>query len=140
MWQERYLGLMSQRDLPNLGLPSKPMMTERLLKMIAAVHGQEWNASKIGASLGINYQTVNSYLGYLHGNVCQSLLSEFPLNSPDGECGAPTHPPKVSNPKKMESPERQELSRPRADRSVSTVPSIRGRHQMKKPRYLIYAA
>lgn len=80
MWQESYLGLMTQRDLPNLGLPSKPMMTERLLKMIAAVHGQEWNASKIAASLGLNYQTVNSYLGYLHGAFVTRALTPFETN------------------------------------------------------------
>lgn len=80
MWQESYLALMIQRDLPNLGLPSKPMVTERLLKMIAAVHGQEWNASKIGASLGINYQTVNSYLGYLHGAFVTRALTPFDTN------------------------------------------------------------
>ena len=80
IWQESYVSLMTQRDLPNLGLPSKPMVTERLLKMIAAVHAQEWNASKIGASLGINYQTVNSYLGYLHGAFATRALTPFETN------------------------------------------------------------
>jgi len=80
LWQESYVSLMTQRDLPNLGLPSKPMVTERLLKMIAAVHGQEWNASKIGASLGINYQTVNSYLGYLYGAFVTRSLTPFETN------------------------------------------------------------
>lgn len=80
IWEESYVGLMTQRDLPNLGLPSKPMVTERLLKMIAAVHSQEWNASKIGASLGINYQTVNSYLGYLHGAFVTRALTPFETN------------------------------------------------------------
>ncbi len=79
-WQENYVALVTQRDLPNLGLPAKPMVTERLLKMIAAVHGQEWNASKIAASLGINYQTVNSYLGYLHGAFLTRALAPFETN------------------------------------------------------------
>jgi predicted AAA+ superfamily ATPase len=80
LWQENYLRLITQRDLPNLGLPAKPLLTERLLKMIAAVHAQEWNASKIGASLGINYQTVNSYLQYLHGAFLTQALSPFEAN------------------------------------------------------------
>lgn len=79
-WQESYLRLLIQRDLPNLGLPSKPLVTERMLKMIAAVHGQEWNASKIGASLGINYQTVNSYLEYFQGAFLTRALTPFETN------------------------------------------------------------
>jgi hypothetical protein len=33
--------------------------------MLAAVHGNTWNASQIGKSLGISYHTVNSFLEYL---------------------------------------------------------------------------
>jgi predicted AAA+ superfamily ATPase len=80
LWQESYLRLITQRDLPNLGLPAKPMLTERMLKMIAAVHAHEWNASKIGASLGINYQTVNSYLEYLHGAFLTRVLLPYETN------------------------------------------------------------
>ena len=35
--------------------------------MLAAVHGQIWNASQIASSLGVSYATVNSYLDYLEG-------------------------------------------------------------------------
>lgn len=66
-WQQDYLTLLAQRDLPQWGLPAKPQTTDRFLRMIAAVHGQIWNASRIGQSLGLNYQTVNSYLDYLGG-------------------------------------------------------------------------
>lgn len=64
-WQQNYLSLLAQRDLPGWGLASKPIVTERLFAMIAAVHGQLWNASQIGKSLGLSYHTVNSYLQYL---------------------------------------------------------------------------
>lgn len=80
VWQESYLQLLVQRDLPNLGLPARPLVTERMLKMIAAVHAQEWNASKIGASLGLNYQTVNSYLEYFHGAFLTRALTPFDAN------------------------------------------------------------
>jgi len=66
-WQIDYLALLTQRDLPNWGLPAKPQVTDRLMRMLAALHGQLWNASQIGKSLGLSYQTVNSYLGYLEG-------------------------------------------------------------------------
>jgi len=66
-WQNDYLTLLAQRDLPQWGLPAKPLTIQRLLKMIAAVHGQNWNASQIGSSMGLNYQTINSYLDYIQG-------------------------------------------------------------------------
>jgi uncharacterized protein len=66
-WQLDYLTLLAQRDLPVWGLPAKPQVTGRLLRMIAAVHGQIWNASQVGRSLGITYHTVNSYLEFLAG-------------------------------------------------------------------------
>ncbi len=67
VWQHDYLNLLVQRDLPNWGLPAHPGTTHRLLLMLAAAHGQEWNASRIGKSLALSYHTVNSYLDYLEG-------------------------------------------------------------------------
>ncbi len=66
-WQKDYLDLLTQRDLPNWGLSAKPQMMQRLLKMLAAVHGQLWNASQIGQSLGLSYHTVNNYVYFLEG-------------------------------------------------------------------------
>lgn len=67
IWQQDYLAMMTQRDLPAWGLPARPQVSGRLLHMLAAVHGQIWNASTFGQSLGLNYHTVNSYLDYLEG-------------------------------------------------------------------------
>lgn len=66
-WQLDYLAPLAQRDLPTWGLAAKPRTTDRLLRMLAAVHGQTWNESQVGQSLGVSYQTVNSYLDYLEG-------------------------------------------------------------------------
>lgn len=66
-WQRDYLALLTQRDLPSWGLPARPQTTDRLLRMLTAVHGQTWNASQIGQSLGLSYHTVNGYLDYLVG-------------------------------------------------------------------------
>jgi hypothetical protein len=66
-WQRDYIALLTQRDLPNWGLPAKPQVTERLLRMLAAVHGQIWNASQVASSLGVSYATVNTYLDHLEG-------------------------------------------------------------------------
>ena len=79
-WQQDYLALLSQRDLPTWGLPSKPQTTDRLVRMLAALHGQVWNASQVGQSLGLSYQTVNSYLDYLAGAFLIRRLQPYQTN------------------------------------------------------------
>jgi predicted AAA+ superfamily ATPase len=58
-------------------LPAKPRATERLFRMIAPQQGGPWNASQIGASLGLSYHTVNSYLGYLESAFLVRALEPF---------------------------------------------------------------
>jgi uncharacterized protein len=48
--------------------------------MLAAVHGQVWNASQIGQSLGLSYHTVNSYLDFLEGAFLIRRLAPFHAN------------------------------------------------------------
>ena len=79
-WQSNYLTLLAQRDLPNWGLPAHAQMTRRLLSMLAANHGREWNASQIGKSLGLSYHTVNHYLDYLEGAFLIRRLPPFYAN------------------------------------------------------------
>ena len=76
-WQQDYLTLLTQRDLPSWGLPASHRTTARLLHMLAAVHGQEWNATQIGKSLALSYHTVNSYLDYLEGAFLVRRLHAF---------------------------------------------------------------
>lgn len=76
-WQLDYLALLTQRDLPNWGLVTQPQRTQRLLHMLAAVHGQTWNASQIGKSMGLSYHTVNSHLDYLEGAFLIRRLRPF---------------------------------------------------------------
>lgn len=66
-WQQDYLDLLVHRDLPAWGLPAHPRATNRLIRMLASMHGQEWNASQIGRSMALSYHTVNRYLDYLEG-------------------------------------------------------------------------
>jgi predicted AAA+ superfamily ATPase len=79
-WQLDYLALLTQRDLPAWGLPARPQTTDRLLRMLAALHGQPWNASRLGQSLGISYHTVNSYLDYLAGAFLVRRLEPYSAN------------------------------------------------------------
>jgi len=79
-WQLDYVALLTQRDLPTWGLPAKPQTTHRLLRMLAALHGQVWNASQVGQSLGLSYHTVNSYLDYLEGAFLIRRLQPYQAN------------------------------------------------------------
>ena len=79
-WQRDYLMLLAQRDLPAWGLPSTPQTTERFFRMLAAVHGQAWNASGLGRSLGLTYHTVNAYLDRLEGAFLIRRLPSFHAN------------------------------------------------------------
>ena len=80
VWQSSYLSLLAQRDLPAWGLPAAPQTTERLLAMLAAVQGQEWNASGIGKGLALSYHTVNGYLDYLEGAFLIRRLPAYHAN------------------------------------------------------------
>jgi predicted AAA+ superfamily ATPase len=79
-WQRDYLDLLTQRDLPAWGLPAKPQVTLRLLKMLAASHGHPWNASQVGQSLGLSYHTVNTYLDFLVGVFLIRRLQPYHAN------------------------------------------------------------
>jgi len=79
-WQLDYLALLTQRDLPTWGLSAKPQTTDRMLRMLAALHGQIWNASQVGQSLGLSYQTVNGYLDYLAGAFLIRRLQPYQSN------------------------------------------------------------
>ncbi len=79
-WQQDYLSLLAQRDLPAWGMPAKPQVTLRLLRMLAASHGQVWNATQIGQGLGLSYHTVQSYTDYLVGAFLIRLLPPYQAN------------------------------------------------------------
>lgn len=79
-WQRDYLTLLAQRDLPAWGLPARPQATERLLRMTAALHGQIWNASQLGQSLGLSYHTVNSHVDFLAGAFLVRQLPAYHAN------------------------------------------------------------
>ena len=79
-WQKDYLSLLAQRDLPQWGLPARPQVIDRFLRMLAAFHGQTWNASQIGQSMGLDHKTVNNYLEYLIGAFLVRQLQPFHRN------------------------------------------------------------
>jgi predicted AAA+ superfamily ATPase len=67
-WREHFMQTFLTRDLPQLGITIPAPQMRRFWMMIAHYHGQSWNASEIGGSLGLSDKTVRSYLDILTGS------------------------------------------------------------------------
>ena len=80
VWQESFLRAMAERDLPAWGLSAKPLLTQRLFRMVAAEQGSILNLSKLGQSLGLSHHTVESYLDHLEGAFLIRRLPPFEAN------------------------------------------------------------
>ena len=79
-WQDSYLKVLIERDLPAWGLPAKAKTTERLIRMLAALHAQTLNASQLGSALALDCKTVAGYCDYLEGAFLIRRLQPFFTN------------------------------------------------------------
>jgi len=61
-WRQRFLRTFLERDLPQLGVAAGAQSMHRFWAMLAHSHGQLWNSSEIGRSMGLADTTVRSYL------------------------------------------------------------------------------
>jgi uncharacterized protein len=61
-WSEGLIRTFLEPDIPQLGVNIPALAIRRFWTMLAHYHGQTWNASEIGRSLGISDKTVRSYL------------------------------------------------------------------------------
>ncbi len=60
-WRLDFIRTFLERDLAQLGIVPRGRRMERFWQMSAHSHGQLLNASKLGGSLGVSYQTIRSY-------------------------------------------------------------------------------
>lgn len=65
IWRENFIRTFVERDLPQLGMNIPSLTTRRMLTMCAHNQGQILNSSKLGASLGTSYHTIQNYLALL---------------------------------------------------------------------------
>jgi predicted AAA+ superfamily ATPase len=61
-WLEQFLRAFLERDLPQFGIATGAQAMRRFWSMLAHAHGQVWNASEIGRSMGLSDTTVRGYL------------------------------------------------------------------------------
>ena len=66
-WRESFIQTFLERDIPQLGITIPSAAMRRFWTMLAHHHGQLWNASEIGRSMGLSNKTVRSYLDILTG-------------------------------------------------------------------------
>ena len=66
-WRRDYIRTFLERDIPNLGFTIPPATMRRFWLMLTHYHGQNFNASELGKSLGIAHTTVRNYLDILTG-------------------------------------------------------------------------
>jgi predicted AAA+ superfamily ATPase len=66
-WREGFIRTFLERDIPQLGINIPAIAMRRFWTMLAHYHGQYWNASELGRSMGLSDKTVRSYLDILTG-------------------------------------------------------------------------
>jgi len=79
-WWEAYLRTYVERDLPSLGVSAEPLLLRRLLTMLAHQQGGLFNASQLGASLGVTYHTVQRYVDILERTFLVRRLTPYARN------------------------------------------------------------
>lgn len=66
-WRNNFLRTFLETDLALLGSRANTATMRRLWTMLAHYHGQTWNGSEIGRSLGLSHHTTRNYLDLLTG-------------------------------------------------------------------------
>ena len=66
-----------ERDLPNLGFPADPLTGERLWIMLSHYHGNLINYAELGRSMGLNINTIKSYIGFLRNAFLIRIIEPY---------------------------------------------------------------
>lgn len=77
VWRGNFVQTFLERDLGVLGFGINPKVMGRFWTMLSHYHGQIWNASEMGASLGISPNTARSYLDALEQTFMVRLLQPW---------------------------------------------------------------
>jgi hypothetical protein len=61
-WRDEFMRSFLERDIRRFGIDAGPQAMHRFWMMLAHCHGQLWNSSEIGRSMGLADTTVRNYL------------------------------------------------------------------------------
>lgn len=79
-WREGFIRTFLERDIPQLGISIPATAMRRFWTMLAHFHGQVWNGSELGRSMGLSDKTVRSYLDILTGTYMVRQLQPWHEN------------------------------------------------------------
>ncbi|HTZ18246.1 MAG TPA: ATP-binding protein [Dissulfurispiraceae bacterium] len=88
-WREGFIKTFLERDIPQLGIGIPAAALRRFWIMLAHYHGQVWNASELGRSMGLSDKTVRSYLDILTGTYMIRQLQPWHENISKRQIKAP---------------------------------------------------
>jgi len=80
-WRQDFIATFLERDIPQLGINIPARSLGRFWRMLAHYHGQIFNASEIGKSLGISDHTAQRYLDLLSGTFMVRQLRPWFYNT-----------------------------------------------------------
>lgn len=66
-WRKEYIRTFLERDIPTLGINIPAEQLRRFWMMLAHYHGNLFNASELGRSLGMSYKSMKEYADILTG-------------------------------------------------------------------------
>jgi uncharacterized protein len=79
-WRDGFIRTFLERDVPQLGIGVPAVAMRRFWTMLAHYHGQTWNASEVGRSMGLSDKTVRGYLDVLTGTFMVRQLQPWHAN------------------------------------------------------------
>jgi len=88
-WREGFIRTFLERDIPQLGIRIPAIAMRHFWTMLAHYHGQTWNASELGRSMGLSDKTVRGYLDILTGAFMVRQLQPWYENMSKRQVRAP---------------------------------------------------
>jgi len=80
-WRRAFMRAFVERDIPQLGYAVQTATLSRFWSMVAHYHGQVFNASRIGESLGVSHTTTRKYLDLFEHTFALRILPPFLANT-----------------------------------------------------------
>ncbi len=81
VWRENFIRTFLERDIPQMGFNIPAMTLQRLWSMLAHLHGQLLNSSKLGEMIGVSHTTIRSYVDLLSQTFMIRLLPPCEANT-----------------------------------------------------------
>lgn len=89
LWRDGFVRTFLERDIPQFGITIPAETLRRFWTMVAHYHGQIWNGSELGRSLGVSETAIRHYLDILTGTYMVRRLTPWHENLKKRQVKAP---------------------------------------------------